>query len=129
MTENGSGFRICVERLGLEVLHGEVVVLDLQSHRYFGMNASGSAAWLLLASHPGATIDHLTTALAEGFGVDEIQVTPDIQALLEELVSSELIEACDPVAAEPSITNAAGPYLPPKLEPYGELDNLILSGE
>jgi hypothetical protein len=64
---------------------GETAVLvDLQSARSFGLNASGSLIWSLLPDHD---LPEIVAALEKEFRIDEATATADVSdflAILEE---------------------------------------------
>ena len=72
-------------------LEGEAVVLDLASGRYFGLNAVGTRAWMLIES--GATVDAVVAAITAEFDVDAGEAARDIDTLVTELAAAGLVVA------------------------------------
>ena len=72
------------------VLDGEAVLLELGSGTYFGLNEVGTEVWELIAE--GRTVAAIRDALLERFDVDEPTLRRDLDALIKELLSRNLIE-------------------------------------
>ncbi len=70
-------------------LHGESVILDLKSGKYYGLNEVGTRLWNLLLIDPDIAVAYNT--LLEEYDVPEEQLTRDIFAIIEHLVSVGLI--------------------------------------
>ena len=67
----------------------EVVILDLTSNNYFGLNSIGSRVWHLIAQN--RPIDEIVTTLLGEFDVGAEQLQADIQELIEQLESKGLL--------------------------------------
>ncbi len=72
-----------------ELPDGESVLLDLQTEAYFGLNKLGTAVWSALAN--GTDLELLVAATSEGTGEPAANVRADIQSLLDDLVSRNLV--------------------------------------
>ncbi len=70
---------------------GEVIVLDLETSDYLGVNASGTVLWLLLAG--GTTAAAMRRALVERFGIGAEQAATDVEAFLAAARSRRLLAA------------------------------------
>lgn len=79
-------------------LQGEAVLLDLDSQRYFGLDAVGTRIWQLLGQHgdEGAILD----ALEQEFDADRETLERDLQDFLQRLTEAGLITVG--AAAEPA---------------------------
>ena len=71
----------------------ELVLLDLMSEQYFGLDAVGSTIWERLTTAP--CIADALAALLDEFEVDRDQLLHDIGRLLGDLVSRNLVELRD----------------------------------
>ncbi len=111
-------------------LDGEAVLLHLHSHGYFGLNATATEVWELVLAHPGIALPAIAAALGRRYGRDPTGITSDLSALLGEMVGESLVESCSlrPTAVI-EIEPCELPYQVPRIEAFGELDTLILSGE
>jgi len=75
-------------------LDGELVILDMESERYFGLDAVGSRIWSHLVDCRRVG-DAFEATLAE-FEVDRDRLSRDFEKLVTTLVESGLIELSDP---------------------------------
>jgi hypothetical protein len=70
-------------------LHGEIVILDMESDSYFGLNSTGACIWESLSS--GSTIEEASLSLATRFSVLIEQARYDTIALTEALMHQGLV--------------------------------------
>jgi hypothetical protein len=70
-------------------LDGEAVILDLESGRYFGLDAVGTRIWQLIAEQGSLRAVH--AALLTEFDVSSSALESDLFAFAGELVSRGLI--------------------------------------
>ena len=71
-------------------LSGEAAILNLKSGVYFGLNTVGASIWKLIQEP--RTVNEINDAIVQEYDVDPDQCEKDLLALLEELLSKELIE-------------------------------------
>jgi hypothetical protein len=71
-------------------IDGDLVILDLQSSTYLTANASAAVLMKQLTEERSA--DELVGCLVTTFGIDRQQATQDVQAFLDELEDSDLLE-------------------------------------
>jgi Coenzyme PQQ synthesis protein D (PqqD) len=71
-------------------LAGESVILSLKSGTYFGLNPVGSSIWQLIQEPK--TVGKVYEAILEEYEVDAQTCEADVQALLSDLLSAQLIE-------------------------------------
>jgi hypothetical protein len=71
-------------------LAGEVVILNLASGNYYGLDAVGATIWNLIQT-PG-TVRDLCNALAAEYQIEPEICTADVLELLTELVNEQLVE-------------------------------------
>ena len=130
MDDDAAGLRVDQASIDSMQLDGEAVVLNLSTHAYFGLNATGTQVWELIRAHAGITSQDVAAALADRYGRDVSVVSADVDSVLQELVQHGLVVRGDasPVVA-PQVEAPAGAYERPSLQAYGNLDTLILSGE
>ena len=72
-------------------LGGEIVILDLASEQYFGLNAVGARVWELLVRKQDVRSIHKT--LCDEFDAAPIQIERDLLALLQRLTDAGLVKA------------------------------------
>lgn len=125
-----TGLRIDQDNVDSMQLDGEAVLLNLATHAYFGLNATGTQVWELIRNHAGITADDIAATLERRYGHAAATVGADVASVIGELVEHGLVARCAagdvlPAQADASTT----PYERPSLQAYGNLDTLILSGE
>ena len=72
---------------------GEMVLLDLKSEKYFGLDAVGTRIWTLLQT--GCPVGEVVDRLLEVFDVDRATLEADLAELLEQLAGAGLIKLHD----------------------------------
>ncbi|MHA7820230.1 MAG: PqqD family protein [Erythrobacter sp.] len=71
---------------------GEMVLLDLASGQYFGLDAVGGRIWELLSERPH-TLEQLCDAIEAEFEAPRERIEADLMALAAQLSEQELIVA------------------------------------
>lgn len=113
---------------------GEAVIVHAETSAYYGLNASASFIWEAILEESLAARE-IGQRVGGQFGVDSETIQGDVEAFLASLAAEGLVrEGNVPVkgAAVPGKTGQAGAngsYEPPRLERFGELEQLVLSGE
>ena len=67
----------------------EIVLLDLESGQYFGLNEVGARIWSLFQE--GLTVSAVLGALLKEYDVSEEQMKSDIQKFLDHLLTLSLV--------------------------------------
>jgi hypothetical protein len=75
-------------------VHDEVVLLDMTSEHYFGLDAVG--ARVIDAIQCGTDIDGAVAAVFDAFDAQEDQIRTDVLALVEDLVARGLLVVTSP---------------------------------
>lgn len=70
-------------------IDGELVLLDLRSEKYFGLDEVGARFWAALAEH--GTVHDARRALLEEFEVEPGRLERDLTRLLDELQAHGLV--------------------------------------
>jgi hypothetical protein len=72
---------------------GEVVLLNVSTGQYFGLDAVGSQVWILLQSMGahGANLETLCSLVKGEFEVDSDTAERDLTALLNDLIAQQLL--------------------------------------
>lgn len=115
------------------VVEGEAVLVHAETSAYFGLNRTGTVLRVALAG--GArTADELAQILGAGSGNGVVhQARQDVDAFLQSLLLAGLASPSEngsgPPPADTTTPPSAVPYEAPTLSPFGELEQLILSGE
>lgn len=84
-------FTVCDEVVAREV-GGEMVLLDLNSGQYFGLDPVGGRIWQLLSEGP-RTLAELCDAIEAEFDAPRTTIENDLLALAKQLSDQELIVA------------------------------------
>lgn len=71
----------------------EVVLLDLRTEQYFGLDAVGGELWTAL--EVGRTPDEVAETVCRSYRVTPEVVRADMAELLAALLDAELLVACD----------------------------------
>jgi hypothetical protein len=73
---------------------GEIVLLNVETGHYFGLDQVGGRVWALLqAAEGGLTLEALATAVRLEFEVDPPTATADLTALIADLEAHHLVIA------------------------------------
>jgi hypothetical protein len=72
---------------------GEVVLLNVGTGQYFGLDPVGSQVWILLqsAGPKGANLETLCTLVTSQFAVDLPTADRDLTALISDLLAQQLL--------------------------------------
>ncbi|HEX3531551.1 MAG TPA: PqqD family protein [Thermoanaerobaculia bacterium] len=81
------------ERVLFRDLAGEAVLLDLESGQYFGLNATGTRMWSLLAQH--RQIEPALLCLLEEFDAPRERIQAEFLEFVGTLASRKLLELRD----------------------------------
>lgn len=90
---NALDFKIGVavpEQVLVRQLDDEIVILDLASESYFGLDEVGTAMWNEVTAVE--SIEHAYQSLLEQFDVEPETLRTDLQALLQQLIEKKLLE-------------------------------------
>ncbi len=71
-------------------LEGEVVILDLEGGRYYGLDGVGSLVWDLLQQP--RTLDELQEAVMTAYAVDPTACRHDLEEFLDDLCARGIVE-------------------------------------
>ncbi|MGB3756627.1 MAG: PqqD family protein [Rivularia sp. (in: cyanobacteria)] len=115
-------------------LHGEIVILNMESESYYSLNPVGSKVWQLLNSKEN--VKAAIEQLLQIYLVDESTLHRDLTLLAEELTEEKLLISCDSEADEIKKSNQPEessqsesekvdnrlPYEKPWLRKYGKVN-------
>jgi ornithine carbamoyltransferase len=68
---------------------GEIVLLDMNSENYFGLDSVATDIWQLL--NEGKTLEETHAALLAIYEVDEAQLKEDLETFIQKLVDDGLV--------------------------------------
>jgi hypothetical protein len=72
-------------------VEGEMVLLDLESARYYVLDDVGTRIWQLLTEH--GDVEQVVSSMLAEFDVDEATFRTDLDALLTRLTAAGLVVA------------------------------------
>ncbi len=74
-------------------LHGEVVLLNLKTGLYFGLDPVGTRAWQLIQDH--GRLGPVRDAMLKEYEVSAERLWADLQDLVSRLADNELVKVID----------------------------------
>ncbi len=115
-----------------EILDGEAVIMNLKSGNYFSTDKVGSFLWALIEK--GASDESMVQALTSHFEVEENQVSPAVDAFLNDLITNELVRAnesggtaqFDVPESDMAQLNGQTSFVAPVLNVYSDMQDLLL---
>jgi len=116
------------------IVDGEAVIVHAVSSAYYGLNETGTFIWETMLRMPVASHD-IADRVSARFGVTGDSIRDEVEAFLRSLEAEGL--ACEATASPPAAatdsssapSGAVGTFVPPRLSRFGELEQLVLSGE
>ena len=81
---------IFAETVFAQEVDGEMVLLDMESENYFGLDEVGTAIWQ--AMQEKETLQEVLEVLLEQYEVEEEMLKSDLSGFVEKLVESGLVE-------------------------------------
>ena len=122
-------------KVAWRIVDGEGVIVHVESSAYYGLNASGTCIWEAILTTP-LTTEAIATHISARYGLASEAALRDVEAFLVTLGEEGLLvraEAArvrsDRTGASSGESQGAGAYEPPALTRFGELEQLVLSGE
>ena len=114
------------ESVSSDFLEGEVVAIHLGTGIYYSLRGTAAVLWQTLAQPQDA--GQLAAALAAQFVVAPAEAETDVAAFLARLQSEGLVRPADPSPAAPgrAAVPVRQPYVPPALERFADLQDLLL---
>jgi hypothetical protein len=124
-------FRVNQPAVIHQTIEGETVIIHLERGLYYSLDATGAEVWQRLAA--GRSTAEVSDGIAARHPAERDAVAPAVASLVDRLVGEELIVPLD-VAAAPSDAAvevadpepARGPFRPPRLERFDDLQDLLL---
>jgi hypothetical protein len=116
------------------VVDGEAVIVHAVSSAYYGLNSTATFIWESIVSAPMASED-ITDRVTARFGVASDSIRDDVEAFLRSLEAEGLAREANGASAPSSVpagtaqSRTSGEFVPPRMSRFGELEQLVLSGE
>ena len=123
-------------KVAWRIVDGEGVIVHVDSSAYYGLNASGTCIWEAILTTP-LTTEAIATHVSARYGLAREAALRDVEAFLVTLGGESLLVRAEGAAgvrsdrtrASSGEYQGAGAYEPPALIRFGELEQLVLSGE
>lgn len=116
-----------VEEVAAKVIDGELIVIRLSDGTYYSTANVGPHVWELLET--GLGVGDVVRTISEWYGVPEAQVEGDVTALVQELLSEELIvvdaRGGGTAPADPPQPGDLAAYDAPQMHVYRDMGNLL----
>lgn len=78
------------ETVFAQEVDGEMVLLDMESENYFGLDEVGTAIWQAMQEY--GTLKEVFNAMLEQYDVEEEVLKRDLTEFVEKLIESGLVE-------------------------------------
>jgi hypothetical protein len=116
-----------------ETIDGEVIAINLGTGTYYSLRGSAAEAWELIASAGGITRATLVEALASRYAADDGEISAALEPFVSQLEGEELVanvdggdEAASPIGDSATHAEPSGPFTPPALEKFTDMQDLVL---
>jgi predicted transcriptional regulator len=81
-----------------QALQDEIVLLNMNDQKYFGLDDVGSEMWKLLVEH--GNVETVTDRLCSEYDVDRATVQADLDILIRNLLNAGLLKASEKVSPD-----------------------------
>jgi hypothetical protein len=112
----------------MESFEGEVIIIHMKRGNYYSLRGSAPLIWDIIGQ--GCSLEKTGDYLAARYPAQEEEVRGSLRNLVEELIAEDLIV---PLTAAPTTSDqtcsqvkADGPFVPPLLERYTDMQELLL---
>ncbi len=125
--QTGGRFRVASPKIVWQCFDDELVVINLESGKYYSLNRTGAAIWNLMEA--GRTPAGAVEQVLDGNSTPEIreQILEFWRTLVEEGLIREAPDAGSPQAAVPEpMPPQAQPWEPPTIAVYADMQDLFL---
>ena len=127
MTSSESRLAPNHEGVAAKVMDGEAIMINLANGLYYSMDQVGGLIWELIEA--GLSLGEIATIVSQNYEVTADQALRDIQRLVEELLTEDLVIVRNDSArmeqAVPEALRQPLPYEPPKLSIYRDMAELL----
>jgi hypothetical protein len=106
-----------------EAFDEETVLINFEYGTYFSLRGSATAIWQMLQTQ--AALDDLLGALTAAHGGLPDDAPPAVAAMLEQLCAEGCLLRTDAAAAAPRSVAVSGPFVPPLVQVFRDLDDLV----
>jgi len=136
ITQIPETYTVNTDKVAWRIVDGEGVIVHVDSSAYYGLNASGTCIWEAILTMP-LTTDAIAARVSARYGLAREDALRDVQAFLVTLGGEGLLVRAEEAAgaradrtgASSGESEGSAAYEPPALTRFGELEQLVLSGE
>ena len=127
-------FQVNTDTAAWRFVDGEAVIIHADTSAYYGLNKTASFIWETLLGE-GLPAREISDRLGARFDVDSASILGDVEAFLAVLATEGLVRegigstGNGAAPAGSALASVVASYEPPRLERFGELEQLVLSGE
>ncbi len=82
---------VCSESVFTQEIDGEMVLLDMNSENYFGLDEVGTSIWKAIEAEDGK-LESVFNVLLEEYDVDEALLKQDLLLFVDRLAESGLVQ-------------------------------------
>ena len=108
-----------------ETIDGELLIVNLDTGAYFSARGTGSVIWDQLGG--GRTASEIASAVAASYEGGADAIASSVHAFLDLLHAEGLIvEGAGQGQSAPPSVSATGPFQPPLLEKFTDMQELLL---
>jgi len=113
-----------------EVIDGEAIVVNLTNGYYYSLDAPAAEIWAWLQS--GWSIAEIVSAIRRGYDCSSSDPEPAVRALIDSLVTDELVAPFEAGAAPPAVESPDGtpgarsPFRAPSMQRFSDMQGLLL---
>ena len=122
-----SAYRLSCPSVIHETMGDEVVVINLDSGRYYSLEGAGAALWEALVA--GAPLEAVSEAVEARFAGERAEIDSAVAAVVAELEAEGLIGQAAANGAAPAPSPNVGerpPFVAPVLQKYTDMEALLL---
>lgn len=126
MADATGPFTINRDDVAAKVIDGELILIRLSDGTYYSMEHAGALVWELIER--GHDLPGLVHGVHASFDAPLERIAADVERLIAELLGDQLITpASEPVSAPAAPATPAQrlPYVPPRLDIYRDMGNLL----
>lgn len=126
MLTSSARLRPNLAEVAAKVMDGEAIIINLTNGMYYSMDQVGGLLWTLIER--GQNISEMVDAVVDAYDVDAERVRPDLERLLAELLEEQLVvDTADfpPDNSPLPVPTTRLPYLPPELNKYSDMGDLL----
>ncbi len=117
-------YTIIRSRIVYEILNTEVIAIDFNTGNYYALAHVAKQIWQMLEQK--TPFDQMAQMISNSYALEPSKVTADLRHFINELLENGLIEPSSEIGEPVQIAPLEGPYEPPRIHVYTDVQNLLL---